>query len=137
MNDESTIRGLIRACVDDQRTLLHESKLVGTPLGATLGKFAHERDLFLTDLEQLAKAARRPSGSLAEHVREAAREIWVLGCGPNHGDAIAVCRHSRARTQARYEEALRRDWPSGARSMLAEQNRRLEAEADELRDLQF
>lgn len=133
MNQENTIRGLIRACVDDQRTLLHEATLVGAGLGARLGQLAHDRGLFLTDLEHLAPESRaRPGGSVAEHVREAARDLWVLGCGRNHGDALAVCRHSRARTQARYEEALRHTWPSHIAWLLGEQSRLLEAEAQEL-----
>lgn len=135
MNEENTIRGLIRACVDDQRTLLHESKRVGGTLGTTLGKFAHERGDFMTELERLAKRpGRRPSGSLAEHVREAARAIWVLGCGPNQGDAIASCRHSRARTQAHYDQAMRREWPAATRDVLAEHSRRLDGEGQQLRD---
>ena len=139
MNQGNAIRGLIRACVDDERTLQHESKLVLDPGRAeTLTKLAHERKHFLTVLEGLQEGGRRrSSGSWGELVREAARDLWVLACGRNNGDAIAVCRHSRGRTEARYDEALRFPWPAETGRILEEQRRVLHEETQELNQIQF
>jgi hypothetical protein len=61
----------------------------------------------------------------------------VAAAGRNNGDAITSCRHSRARTEALYEEALRVSWPEEIHRVLTEQRRRLGDEADELNRLQF
>ena len=52
-------------------------------------------------------------------------------------DAIRSCRQSRARTEARYDEALRSSWPDETQRVLMEQRRCLHREADELVKLQF
>ena len=133
----STLRKLIRACVDDERMLQHESKLVDARRAEALQRLAHERAQFVTDLERLDSAPRRAAGSWAELLREAGRDAFVLAAGRNTGDSIAVCRRSRARTEKRYEKALEGSWSDDARRVLAGQQRRLHDEASELVHLQF
>jgi hypothetical protein len=69
-------------------------------------------------------------------LREGARDVWVSAAGPNCGDAIGACRHSRARTEERYDEALQMPWPDEIRRVLAAQRHRLHDEASELIQLQ-
>lgn len=131
------LRKLIRACVDDGRTLRHESKFVDAGRAEALTRLARERELFVTDLERLAKREQPHGGSWSELSREAERNVWVAAAGRNTGDAITSCRHSRARTEALYDEALQASWPDEIQRVLAEQRRRLHDEADELIQLQF
>lgn len=132
------LRGLMRACVDDERTLKHESGLVDDGRAGTLTRLARERMRFVDELEALAQVGgRRPKGTWAAMVREAARNVWVVAVGKNNGDAIAVCRHSRGRTEALYDEALRLTWPEATSSLLADHRRRLHDETQELNQIQF
>jgi hypothetical protein len=133
----SDLRRLIRACVDDGRTLRHESKLVDEVRAETLMRLAREREQFVTDLERLAGGTQPHDGSWRELSRESRRNLWVVAAGPNCGDAVASCRHSRARTEAVYDRALQASWPDDFQRVLAEQRRLLHAEADELIHLQF
>lgn len=137
MTTTNALQKLIRACVDDGRTLRHESKFVGGLRAAALTRLARERELFVTDLERLAKREQPHDGSWSELAREAERDVWVAAAGRNSGDAITSCRQSRARTEALYDRALQGSWPEEMRSVLAEQHRRLHDEADELIRLQF
>ncbi len=133
------LRTLIRACADDERTLEHERKFVDAGRAASLTRFAHERQRFISDLEKLAAPGRdhRHSGSWAELLREAGRNVWVTAAGRNNGDAITVCRHSRARTEMHYDEALQRPWPDELRRVIEAQRHRLHDETDELNQLLF
>jgi hypothetical protein len=131
------LRELIRACVDDVRTLRHESSFVGVAQAEALVRLACEREQFVTDLERLAKREHPHDGSWSELAREAERDVWAVAAGRNSGDAIASCRHSRARTEAVYDEALQASWPDEIQHLLAEQRHRLRDEADELVKLQF
>ena len=134
----STLQKLIRACVDDERMLQHESKLVDARRAGALQRLAHERARFVADLDRLeSRAPRRPTGSWVELLREAGRDVFVLAAGRNTSDSIAICRRSRARTEKRYEKALEGPWSDDARRVLAAQQRRLHDEADELVHLQF
>lgn len=138
MNTANVIKGLIRACVDDGRTLKHELNFVDAGRAATLGRLAREREQFVVDLERLGDVgARRPNGSWGELVREGARNLWVTAAGRNNGDALAICRHSRARTEARYDEAMRTFWPDHVQRVISSQWHRLQAETQELNQLQF
>jgi hypothetical protein len=83
-----------------------------------------------------ARSATSPS-SWIELSREARRNAWVAAAGRNSGDAIASCRHSRARTEAVYDEALQAPWSDEIQRVLAAQRRRLHDEAAELIQLQF
>jgi hypothetical protein len=80
---------------------------------------------------------RRATGSFAELLREAARNAWVSAAGANNGDAIAACRHSRARTAAAYDMAMTLALPGDSRRVVAEHQQRLHAETDDLNRLQF
>jgi hypothetical protein len=132
------LRGLICACVDDQWTLQHERAFVDARAAETLTRLALERAQFVKDLERLGEPAQsRRTVSWAEFFREVGRNVWVTAAGPNNGDAIATCRRSRARTETRYDGAMRGPLPDEIRSVLAVQRSRLQDEADELNRLQF
>jgi hypothetical protein len=128
---------LIRACVDDGRTLRHEAKFVDIARAEALTRLALEREQFAGDLERLAGRAQLHDGSWTELSREAGRDVWVAAAGRNIGDAITSCRHSRARTEALYDKALQATWPDEIKRVLAAQRHRLRDEADELVKLQF
>jgi hypothetical protein len=137
MKTSDILRKLIRACVDDERTLRHESKLVDAGRAEALMRLAREREQFVTDLERLAEREQPHDGSWAELSREAARDVWVTAAGRNNGDAIRSCRHSRTRTEALYDKALQGSWPDEVLRVLAAQRRRLHDETEELDRLQF
>lgn len=137
MTPSEALRKLIRACVDDERTLRHESKLVDEVRAAALMRMARERDQFVADLERLAGCQQPHDGSWGELSREARRNIWVAAAGRNSGDAMTSCRHSRARTEAVYDDALQASWPDEIQRVLEEQRHRVHGEADELIQLQF
>ena len=137
MTTSDVLRKLIRACVDDERTLSHESRFVGEARAQVLARLAHERKQFVTVLERLANRKQPHDGSWSELSREAERDVWVAAAGRNSGDAIRSCRHSRARTEALYDKALQASWPEEIQRVLAEQRRCLHDEADELIKLQF
>lgn len=137
MTTADVLRKLIRGCVDDERTLRHESRFVGVAQAEVLTRLAQEREQFVTDLERLAKREQPHDGSWSELSREAERDVWVAAAGRNSGDAITSCRDSRARTEALYDEALEGPWPHDIEGVLVAQRRRLHDEADELIELQF
>lgn len=137
MTTPDVLRRLIRACVDDERTLRHESKLVDEVRAEALMRLAGEREQFVNDLERFAKCEQSHHGSWSELSREARRNVWVAAAGRNSGDAITSCRHSRARTEAVYDEALQASWPKEIRRVLAAQRRLLHDEADQLIQLRF
>jgi hypothetical protein len=102
----------------------------------TLMQLAREREQFVSELERLAECQQPHDGSWSELVREAERNIWVSAAGRNSGDAITSCRHSRARTEALYDEALQSSsWPDETQRVLTAQRRRIHDEADELNKL--
>lgn len=131
------LRKLIRACVDDECTLLHESKLVDAGRATTLARLARERQQFIAELERFEECEESHDGSWRELSREAKRSVWVTAAGRNRSDAITSCRRSRARTEASYDEALQSSWPEEIQRVLAAQWRRLHDEADELAKLEF
>ena len=138
MKTSDVVRKLVRACVDDRCTLEHERKFVDEPRAEALGELAREREQFVSDLERVGGLApRRSDGSWAELLREAGRSLWVTAAGPNIGDAITTCRHSRVRTEASYEEAMQAPLPDEIQRLLEAQRRRLHEELDELDRLQF
>lgn len=137
MTTSDGLRRLIRACVDDGRTLRHESKFVDQVRAEVLMRLAGERGQFVTELERLAECEQPHDGSWGELSREARRNVWVAAAGRNSGDAITSCRHSRARTEAVYDDLLQASWPAEIQRVLAAQRRRLHDEADELIQLQF
>ena len=124
MTTSDVLRKLIRSCVDDGRTLRHESKFVDGPRAEALTRLAREREQFVADLERLAQREQPHDGSWSELSREAEREVWVAAAGRNNGDAITSCRHSRAGTEALYDEALLGSWPDETQQVLAAHRRR-------------
>jgi hypothetical protein len=124
--------------VDDERTLRHERGFVDPTRAAALSRLARERGQFVEDLEQLAGPSQvRAAGSLVELLRELGRNLQVFAAGRNNGDAILACRHSHARTEARYEQAMQRRWQDRMWAVLEGQHRRLEESRAELSRLQF
>jgi hypothetical protein len=136
MKTSHVIHKLIRACVDDERTLRNESRFVDPTRAATLMQLAAEREHFVADLERFEGAPASRVGSMAELSREAGRDVWVAAAGRNSGDAIASCRHSRARTEAVYERALEEYLPDEILDVLTEQRGRLHDEIAVLDQLQ-
>jgi hypothetical protein len=137
MKTTDLLRQLIRACVDDERTLRHESTFVDAPRAGTLTRLAHERGQFVSDLEKLGQHEEPHDGSWTELTREAGRDLRVVMGGRNTTDAITACRHSRARTEAVYDEALKAPWPDEIVRVLTAQRIRLREETGELDELQF
>jgi hypothetical protein len=138
MKTSEVLEGLVRACADDERTLQNERRFVTPGHAGTLIRLARERAEFMDDLERLgARSQRRARGSWAELVREARRWLWVLAAGRNNGDAIASCRHSHARVEARYDEAMERSCPEEVCRVLAVQRGLLHDETGQLNQLQF
>jgi hypothetical protein len=131
------LRTVIRACVDDERTLRHESQFVDARRVETLSRLADERGQYVTELERLAACREPHDGSWSELSREAERNLWVTTGGRNVSDAILACRHSRVRTVAAYDQALQESWPKGIACVLAAQRARIHDEGDELDKLQF
>lgn len=138
MKISKILRNLIRACVDYQWTLQHERTFVDAGRRKALTRLALERAQFIEDLERMGERAQsRPIVSWSEFFRELGRDAWVSAAGRNDGDAIATCRRSHARTEARYDDAMRRPLPDEIRRVLAAQRCRLHDEAEELNRLRF
>ena len=138
MKTSNVLMKLVRACVDDERTLLHESRFVDARRASTLTRLAREREQFVADLERFgARGPRRTNGSWAELVREAGRNVWVAAAGRNSGDAIASCRHSLARTEALYDQAMHESLPDEVGRVLAGHWSCLHEEASELDQLRI
>jgi hypothetical protein len=138
MKTSTALRKLIRACVDDERTLRHESHFVSAGRAEALRRLAGERKEFVEDLVRLAGGAPPdPSGSWTERLGEMGHSVWVAAAGRNSGDAIRVCRHSRARTEALYDEAMQTQWPEDVQRVLAAQCGRIHFDAEELNRLRF
>jgi hypothetical protein len=137
MKTPSLLGTVIRACVDDERTLQSERRFVDDGRAATLKRLAAERGRFVTDLAQLAQSARPRQSSWAELLREGVRGVWVIAAGRNSGDAIASCRRSLARTEDRYDKAMLGPLPLAVRSVLALQRSRLRETEGELNRIRF
>jgi hypothetical protein len=133
----SALQGLIRACVDEERTLHREARRVGAGRAAVLARLARQRGQFIAELESFDGTLPPPSCSWAEILREGMHNVWVAAAGRHDGDAIARCCRSRDRTENRYERALRGTWPDALRGVLMAQRARLECDAAELNPLRF
>ena len=136
MRTSSVLRTLIRACVDDERTLRNARRFVAADDAEALERLAAEREQFVVDLELLAgPSQRRPTGSWTQLLREAGHDAWVTAAGPNRGDAIATCRDSRARTEARFDVAMQESVPGIVRAAIETQRGLVHDEADQLNRL--
>jgi hypothetical protein len=133
------IDGLIAACRDDQRTLTYESRFVDDQRRVVLTRLAAERGEFVERLRdrRTPRVDSRATGSWKESLREFGRSVRVLAGGANSGDAIAECRRSRSRTEARYERALELKWPGEILPLLLEQVNSIRQAQGELIALQF
>jgi hypothetical protein len=131
---------LIGACIDDERTLRHESRFVGPGRRAELLRLAFERQQFADELRILSEGRRggsRAGGSFWERLREFARSLRVVAGGPNSGDAIAACRRSGDRTEAHYARAIAWTWSEHVVPTLLAQRSRMREQHDELLAMQF
>jgi hypothetical protein len=138
MDTSTILRKLIRACVDDECTLRHESSFVDPARAHAIAELVREREQFIEELERFGlQGTRRPTGSWTELLSEAGRNVWVVAAGRNNTDAIATCEHSRARTERRYEDAMQEALPDPIRDVLEAHFTRLHQEADELNQLRF
>jgi hypothetical protein len=137
METNTLLRNLIRACVDDERTLQHESKFVDATRAAALTRLARERGQFIAELERLGPHEEPHDGSWRELSRELGRDLRVTAGGRNSTDAITACRHSRARTETVYDEAMLAPWPDEIARVLRAQRGSLRDETGELDRLQF
>jgi hypothetical protein len=138
MKTSVVLAQLIRACVDDERTLQSELRFVTPGHAGTLIRLAHEREQFVGELEQLEPRTQpRSGGSWSELVREAGRSLAVKAAGRNHGDSIASCRRSRARVEASYDRALDTVLPDEVRRVLVSHRSHLVEETMQLNQLQF
>lgn len=139
MKTPSAIAKVIESCLDDERTLLHESKLVDEKRSAVLTRLADERHRFSEELERLSgrPVARGNPGSWTELVRELGNRLYVGTWGRNTGDAIQVCRRSQHRTDLRYESALKLEWPSELAAALVKQHERVHAAGQELSSIEY
>ena len=129
---------LIRACVDDERTLHHECGFVDDHRRVVLSRLAAERTRFAEQLRQLAGTeGADTTSSWRELMREVRRSIRVVAGGPNNSDSVSACRRSRDRTEAVYERVLDLPWPKQALSTLLEQRDRIHDERKDLIAIQF
>jgi hypothetical protein len=135
MRTSPVIAKIVQSCLDDERTLVQESKRVDAPRSAVLTRLASERRCFAEELERLNGQGTRESwGSL---LRERGSNAWARMTGRNTGDAIAVCRRSQSRTEVRYEKALEHELPNEMKAMLSVQLERLVAARDELARIEY
>lgn len=135
MDTTNAIAKVIESCMDDERTLMHESKVVGSERGAALAQLADERRQFIERLEPFAP--RHGRGSWGALRRELAGDLWARAAGPNTGDAIVLCRRSQHRTEVCYGRALELEWPADIRALLASQLERVSAARFELAQLEY
>ena len=138
MQISKAFKVLIRACVDDERTLHHECGFVDDSRRVVLSRLAAERTRFAEQLRRLAGTEGADStGSWRELMRELRRSIRVVAGGPNSSDAVSACRRSRERTEAVYDRVLGLPWPKQTLSTLREQRDRIREERRELIGIQF
>jgi hypothetical protein len=135
MRTSTAIARVIESCLDDERTLVEEGKLVDPPRRAVLTRLADERRRFAEELERLnGQASRESWGAIA---RELGSHLWARMAGPNAGDAVAACRRSQRRTEERYDRALELRLPTDVRGALLAQQVRVHAARSELSAIEY
>jgi hypothetical protein len=137
MHKSKGLERLIAGCLDDERTLEHESGDVDSRRYAVLRRMAGERSQFADRLRTLGEPGARPSPSLSRRLRGGMRWLFVLAGGPNNGDSIAACRRSCDRTEALYTSAIGLPWAQPILSTLSEQRDAIRRSGQELLALQF
>jgi len=137
MKTSNGIDQLIGACVDDKRMLEREIAEVGDRARPMLGELAAERGRFVSELRAFSGGAARHGGSPIELLRELGRRLERAATGPSNTDAVAACRRSLRRTEARYDKALQLSWPDEVRTVLLSQRDRLNQSRDMLISVQY
>ena len=128
---------LVGACVDDKRMLEREIAEVGPRQRATLSELAVERGRFVNELRALGGGASRRGGSAMELLHELGRWLERAATGPSNTDAVAACRRSLRRTEARYDQALQLSWSEKVRAVLVSQRDQLHRSRDKLISIQY
>jgi uncharacterized protein (TIGR02284 family) len=135
MQVRSAIAKVIRACLDDERTLVQRSKLVDAERSELLIRMADERRRFAEELEQFnGQGSRESWGTVA---RELESNLWARVVGRNTGDAVAACRRSQRRTEARYDQVLKLVLPTEVRAALMIQYKHVRAARNELTKVEY
>jgi hypothetical protein len=137
METSNGIDQLVGACVDDKRMLEREIVQVRARHRPMLSELAAERGRFVSTLRALGGGAARHGGSPIELLRELGRQLERAATGPSNTDAVAACRRSLRRTEARYDKALELSWPDEVRSVLVSQRDRLNHSRDMLISIQY
>jgi len=131
----TTIAKVIEARFDDERTLVHGSKHVDARKSALLTRLADERRRFSEELERLTGPIDRGTlgswGGLAWELSDNLR-ARVLG---RSTEAVAACRRSQHRTEARYAKALELPLPTALHAALVAQHSRVHHAARELAEI--
>lgn len=129
----TTIAKVIEARFDDERALVHGSKHVDARKSALLTRLADERRRFSEELKRLTGPIDRGTlGSwlpweLSDNLR-----ARVLG---RSTEAVAACRRSQHRTEARYAKALELPLPTALHAALVAQHSRVHHAARELAEI--
>jgi len=135
MDTSPAVARVIESCLDDERTLVQESKVVDERRRAVLMRLADERRRFAEDLERFnGQGSRESWGGIA---REAGNKLWAEMAGRNPGDAVAACLRSQHRTEVRYEEALETELSSDVRAALVTQHQSVQAARADLAKIEF
>jgi hypothetical protein len=134
MPGSKAVEAVTTALLDDERTLLREGTRIDATRRAVLTRLADERRAFAEELERSnGQSSRESWGSLGRELWRMLRTRWQP---PSVGGAVAVCRSSLHRTEARYAKALVCDLPSDLRSTLLAQLERLRTAESDLRKLE-
>ncbi len=138
MHSSTVIAKVIESCLEDERTLVRERKLVDAQKRAVLTRLADDRRRFSEELGRLnGPSPWGGRGSWSALLRELGSDLWVRAAGRNAGDAIAACRRSQHRTDACYEKALELEWPSELKAALSAQHERVHAARHELAAIEY
>jgi hypothetical protein len=138
MRTSNAITKIIESCLDDERTLVQQGKLVGAEKSAVLARLADERRRFSKELERLTRPVTRGhTGSWYAIASELVQDVWIRLWGFNVGDAVATCRRSQRRIDSRYERALELEWPMDLRATLEAQHERIHAARRALAMLEY
>jgi hypothetical protein len=134
----NAIQKVIESCLDDERTLFRQSKLVDEQRRAVLVRLADERRRFSEELERFSgPIGRGHLGSWRALARELGDELWARAMGRNPHDAIDACRRSQHRADVRYEQALELEWPGEVKAALDAQHARVHAARLELSKIEY
>jgi hypothetical protein len=126
----SAIAKVVQSCLDDERTLVLESKVVDATRRRVLIRLADERRRFAEELERFnGQGSRESWGSLRRELDSDVRECIA---GRSTSEAVAACRRSQERTEARYDKVLALELPSEVKAALVTQHERVHAARDEL-----